>query len=155
RMGLIAELTPKATTIALLVNPKGLQAQTQVEDIESAARAHRWALHVAKPTTPGELDSSFAAIARSGAAALIQGNDPLFIDQRKHIVALSLQYKIPMIFFERESVAAGGLMSYAASFTDSFRQVGVYVGRILKGEKPADLPVLQPTKFELVLNLKT
>ena len=101
------------------------------------------------------VDGEFAAIARSGAAVLIQGNDPLFIDQRKHIVALSLKHKIPTIFFERESVAEGGLMSYAASFTNSFRQVGVYVGRVLKGEKPADLPVLQPTKFELIINLKT
>jgi putative ABC transport system substrate-binding protein len=155
RLGLIYELAPKATKIALMMNPKGLQAAAQVENIQNAAHARGWSLYVAKPTTPSELDGEFAAIARSGAAVLIQGNDPLFIDQRKHIVALSLQHKIPMIFFERESVAAGGLMSYAASFTDSFRQVGVYVGRVLKGEKPADLPVLQPTKFELVINLKT
>jgi putative ABC transport system substrate-binding protein len=155
RLGLIYELAPKATKIALMINPKGLQAAAQVENIQNAAHARGWSLYVAKPTTPSELDGEFAAIARSGAAVLIQGNDPLFIDQRKHIVALSLQHKIPMIFFERESVAAGGLMSYAASFTDSFRQVGVYVGRVLKGEKPADLPVLQPTKFELVINLKT
>ena len=155
RLGLIAELTPKVTMIALMVNPNGLQATTQVRDIESAARARGWRLHVAKPTTPGDLDGEFNRIAQSGAAALIQGNDPLFIDQRRHIVALSLQYKIPTIFFERETVVAGGLMSYAASFTDSFRQVGLYVGRILKGEKPADLPVLQPTKFDLVINLKT
>ncbi len=155
RLGLISELAPKATIIALLVNPKGQQSATQVREIENATRARGWTLHVAKPTSPGELDLEFAAIARSGAAVLIQGNDPLFIDQRRQIVALSLKHKIPMIFFERESVVEGGLMSYAASFTDSFRQVGVYVGRILKGEKPADLPVLQPTKFELVLNLKT
>jgi putative ABC transport system substrate-binding protein len=155
RLGLIYELKPKATKIALMINPKGQQSATQVRDIENAARARGWTLHVAKPTSPGELDGEFAAIAQSGAAMLIQGNDPLFIDQRKHIVDLSLQHKIPMIFFERESVVAGGLMSYAASFTESFRQVGAYVGRVLKGEKPADLPVLQPTKFELVINLKT
>ena len=155
RLGLIYELAPKATTIALLVNPNGLQAATQVQDMQDAVRARGWTLHVARPSSPGELDTAFAAIAQSGAAVLIEGNDPLFIDQRKHIVALTLQHKIPTIFFERESVVAGGLMSYAASFTDSFRQVGVYVGRILKGEKPADLPVLQPTKFDLVINLKT
>jgi putative ABC transport system substrate-binding protein len=154
RLGLIAEMVPKATSIALLVNPKGQQSAFQVQEIESAASARGWSLYVAKPTTPGELDGAFAAIVQSGAAALIQGNDPLFIDQRPRIVALSLQHKIPTIFFERESVAAGGLMSYAASFTESFRQVGVYVGRVLKGDKPADLPVLQPTKFELILNLK-
>ena len=155
RLGLIYELAPKATTIALLVNPNALQAATQVQDMQDAVRARGWTLHVARTSSPGELDAAFAAIAQSGAAVLIEGNDPLFIDQRKHIVELTSQHKIPTIFFERESVAAGGLMSYAASFTDSFRQVGVYVGRILKGEKPADLPVLQPTKFELVLNLKT
>jgi putative tryptophan/tyrosine transport system substrate-binding protein len=144
RLGLIAELVPKATRIALLVNPKGQQAAFQVQEIESAVSARGWTLHVAKPTTPGELEGAFTEIAQSGAAALIQGNDPLFIDQRRHIVALSLQHKIPTIFFERESVVAGGLMSYAASFTDSFRQVGVYVGRILKGERLTDLPTMQP-----------
>jgi putative ABC transport system substrate-binding protein len=155
RLGLIYELAPKAKTIALLVNPAGLQAATQVQDMQNAVRARGWTLHVARTRNAGELDAAFAAIAQSGAAVLIEGNDPLFIDQRKHIVALTLQHRIPTVFFERESVVAGGLMSYAASFTDSFRQVGVYVGRILKGAKPTDLPVLQPTKFDLILNLKT
>src|SRR5581483_3864927 len=86
---------------------------------------------------------------------LIQGSDPLFIAQRPRIVELTTSHKIPTMFFERDSVLAGGLMTYAANFVDSFRQVGVYVGRILKGEKPADLPVLQPTKFDFVINLKT
>jgi putative ABC transport system substrate-binding protein len=155
RLGLIYELAPKAKTIALLVNPNGLQAATQVQDMQDAVRARGWTLHVARTRNAGDLSAAFADIAQSGAAVLIEGNDPLFIDQRKHIVALSMQHKMPTIFFERESVVAGGLMSYAASFTDSFRQVGVYVGRILKGAKPADLPVLQPTKFDLILNLKT
>jgi ABC-type uncharacterized transport system substrate-binding protein len=155
RLGLIYELAPKASSIALLVNPNGLQAPTQVRDMQDAVHARGWTLHVGRTTSAGELDKAFAEIAQSGAAMLIMGNDPLFIDQRKRIVALSTQHKIPTIYFERESVAEGGLMSYAASFTDSFRQVGTYVGRILKGEKPADLPVLQPTKFDLVINLKT
>jgi len=155
RLGLIYELAPKATAIALLVNPNGLQAATQMQDMQDAVRARGWTLHVAKTRSAGELDAAFATIVQSGAAMLIEGNDPLFIDQRKRIVALTMQHKIPTIFFERESVVAGGLMSYAASFADSFRQVGVYVGRILKGAKPADLPVLQPTKFDLVINLKT
>jgi putative ABC transport system substrate-binding protein len=154
RLGLIYELAPKARSIGLLVNPTGLQAPTQVRDMQDAVHARGWTLHVGRTTNAGELDKVFAEIAHSGAAMLIIGNDPLFIDQRKRIVALSIQHKIPTIHFERESVAEGGLMSYAASFTDSFRQVGVYVGRILKGEKPADLPVLQPTKFDLVINLK-
>ena len=94
-------------------------------------------------------------LVKSGADAIIEASDPLFIDRRKQIVALSVSSKIPMIFFERDLVVDGGLMTYAADFADLFRQVGIYVGRILKGEKPADLPVLQPTKFELVINLKT
>ncbi len=155
RLGLISELAPKATAIALLVNPNGIQTALQVQEMQEATRTRGVALHVASASSDGELDAAFAAIAQSGAAVLVEGSDPLFIDLRKHIVALTLSHKIPTIFFERDSVVDGGLMSYAANFADSFRQVGAYVGRILKGEKPADLPVLQPTKFELVINLKT
>jgi len=92
--------------------------------------------------------AAFAALARSKVTALIQGSDPLFTDRRKYIVALTISHRIPAMFFERESVIEGGLMTYAASFTDSFRQVGVCVGSILKGAKPAELPVQQPTKFK-------
>ena len=141
--------------MALLVNPNGGQTAIQVREMQEAARERGVALHVANASSNRELDSAFAATAQSGAAVLVEGNDPLFIDRRKHIVALTMSHKIPTIFFERDSVVDGGLMSYAANFADSFRQVGAYVGRILKGEKPADLPVLQPTKFELVINLKT
>ena len=155
RLGLISELAPKATAIALLVNPNGIQTALQVQEMQEATRTRGVALHVASASSDGELDAAFAAIAQSGAAVLVEGSDPLFIDLRKHIVALTLSHKIPTIFFERDSVVDGGLMSYAANFANSFRQVGAYVGRILKGEKPADLPVLQPTKFELVINLKT
>ena len=155
RLGLISELAPKATAIALLVNPNGIQTALQVQEMQEATRTRGVALHVASASSDGELDAAFAAIAQSGAAVLVEGSDPLFIDLRKHIVALTLSHKIPTIFFERDSVVDGGLMSYAANFADSFRQVGAYVGRILKGEKPADLPVVQPTKFELVINLKT
>ena len=141
--------------IAYLGNPKGIQTATQVRELEEATRKRGFKLYVAYASNKEELDAAFAAIARSGATALIEGSDPLFIDQRKEIVARTISHKIPTIFFERDSVVAGGLLTYAASFADSFRQVGVYVGRILKGEKPADLPVLQPTKFELIINLKT
>jgi putative ABC transport system substrate-binding protein len=155
RLGLIHELAPKATAIGLLVNPKGLQSAVQVQEMQDATRARGMVLHVAKASTAGELDAAIAAVAESGAAVLIEGNDPLFIDQRKHIVALTNAHKIPTILYERGSVVDGGLMGYSADFADSFRQVGAYVGRILKGEKPVDLPVMQPTKFELVINLKT
>jgi putative ABC transport system substrate-binding protein len=155
RLGLISALVPKATTIALLVNPAGLQTAAQVQEIQEATRTHGLALHVVNARTESELDSAFAAAVEYRAAALIVGSDPVHIDRRKQIVALMMHYAIPTIFFERDSVVDGGLMSYSASLSDSFRQVGVYVGRILKGEKPADLPVLQPTKFDLVINLKT
>jgi putative ABC transport system substrate-binding protein len=155
RLGLMTELIPKMTVIALLVNPTGPQARDQVQEMQEPMRALGLRLHVVNASTERELDTAFAAVAQNGAGALIVAADPLFIGRREQIVALTMRHAIPTIFFERESVAAGGLMSYAASFTDSFRQVGVYVGRILKGEKPADLPVQQPTKFELVLNLKT
>ncbi len=155
RLGIILELVPKATVIGYLGNPKGIQTTAQVRELEQATRERGLKLYVAYASNVKELDAAFAAIAQSGAAALIEGSDPLFIDRRQAIVDETIRHKIPTIFFERDSVVAGGLMTYAASFADSFRQVGVYVGRILKGEKPADLPVLQPTKFELIINLKT
>jgi putative ABC transport system substrate-binding protein len=154
RLELVSGLAPKANAVGLLINPNGLQAPVQLQDMQAATRARGWTLHVERATRPDQLDAAFAAIAQSGAAMLVVGNDPVFIDQRNHIVALTMRHRIPTIFFERESVVAGGLMSYASNFADSFRQVGVYVGRVLKGEKPADLPVLQPTKFELVINTK-
>jgi len=146
---------PKATAIGMLVNPNGIQTAIQVQEMQEAARARGLALHIARASNERELNEAFTTIAQSGAAALIEGSDPYFLDRRKQIVALTISSKIPTIFFERDSVVDGGLMSYAANFADSFRHVGAYVGRILKGEKPADLPVLQPTKFELVINLKT
>ena len=155
RLGIILELVPKATVIGYLGNPKGIQTAAQVRELEQATRERGLKLYVAYASNVKELDAAFAAIAQSGAAALIEGSDPLFIDRRQAIVDETIRHKIPTIFFERDLVVAGGLMTYAASFADSFRQVGVYVGRILKGEEPADLPVLQPTKFELIINLKT
>ena len=155
RFGLIAELVPGTTAIAVLVNPNGPQAASQVEEMHQATRAQGLRLHVVNAGSERELEAALASVGQSGAAALIVGNDPLFIDRRKEISALTIRHRLPTIFNERESVVDGGLMSYSASLADSFRQVGLYVGRILKGEKPADLPVLQPTKFELVINLKT
>jgi putative ABC transport system substrate-binding protein len=156
RLGIILQVMPGATTIGLLVNPNNnIEFATQVEEMEEAIRARGLSLYVARASTDRELDAAFAAIAQAGVTALVEGNDTLFLDRRKQIVALTISHRIPTIFFERESVADGGLMSYDASLADSFRQVGAYVGRILKGEKPADLPVLQPTKFDLILNITT
>lgn len=155
RLGLFAELVPKATGIALLVNPTGMQAADQQQELQEPMRRLGLQLHVVKASTEPGLEAAFAAIAQTRAGALMVATDPLFIGWREQIVALAKRHAIPTMFAEREPVVAGGLMSYAASLADSFRQVGVYVGRILKGAKPADLPVLQPVKFELVLNLKT
>jgi putative ABC transport system substrate-binding protein len=155
RLDILLQLVPHATTIGMLINPKGIQTAAQVQEIQQAIEARGLAMHIARASSDNELDAAFDDLAKSGAAALIEGSDPLFIGARKHIVALTISHKIPAIFFERDSVVDGGLVTYSASFSDSFRQVGDYVGRILKGAKPADLPVLQPTKFELVINLKT
>jgi putative ABC transport system substrate-binding protein len=155
RLGFLLDLVPKMTAIALLTNPAGPQGALQVQEMQEPARALGLRLHVLNASTESELDTAFAAVAQNRADALIVPTDPLFTGRREQIVALAIRHAIPTIFAERESVAAGGLMSYAASQTDSFRQVGVYVGRILKGEKPANLPVQQPTKFELVINVKT
>jgi putative ABC transport system substrate-binding protein len=154
RLELLSELVPKLSAIALLVNPKALQAVFQEQEMRGPARALGMQLHVAHASTPGELEAAFASIVQSRAGALIVASDPQFIGGREQIVALAVRNGIPTAFAERESVAAGGLMTYAASFSDSFRQVGVSVGRILKGARPQDLPVEQPVKFELVINLK-
>ena len=154
RLGLMTELIPQMTSIALLVNPTGPQARDQVQDMQEPARA--WAQAARREREHRRrIGRRLASIGQNRDDALIVANDPLFLGRREQIAALALHHKIPATFPERESVAAGGLMSYAASLADSFRQVGVYVGRILKGEKPADLPVLQPTRFDLVLNLKS
>jgi putative ABC transport system substrate-binding protein len=155
RLDVLLQLVPHATTIGMLINPNGIQTAVQVREIQEAIRARGLAVHIARASSDNELDAAFDDIANSGAAALVEASDPLFIGARKHIVALTINHKIPAIFFERDSVVDGGLVTYSASFSDSFRQVGDYVGRILKGAKPADLPVLQPTKFELIINLKT
>jgi putative ABC transport system substrate-binding protein len=155
RIGVMLDLIPNASKIGLLLNPDSIQAAEQSEEIRTATGARKLGFVLGKARSDAELDAAFAAMMHAGAAAVIEGSDPVFIGAGQHIVALTMKYKLPTIFFEDEPVRGGGLLSYAASLSDSFRQVGSYVGRILKGEKPADLPVLQPTEFELVINLKT
>ena len=155
RLELMRELSPKATVIGLLVNPTNPRSELVVQQIEEAARALGLRLHVSKVSAEGELDSAFASLVQLGAGALLVAQEPSYFRWHEQIIALAARHTIPTTYGQREYPAAGGLMSYDASVADSFRQVGVYVGRILKGEKPADLPVMQPTKFELVLNLKT
>jgi putative ABC transport system substrate-binding protein len=155
RLGIILELVPRTSAIALLVNPNGPQTVEQVRDMQEPTRALGLQLHIVKASKESELDAAFEEARQSNARALIIATDNLFIGLREPIIALAASHALPAMYFERESVMAGGLMSYSASLADSFRQVGVYVGRILKGAKPGDLPVLQPDKFELVINLKT
>ena len=129
--------------------------ESDTRDVQDAARSPRTAIHVVNASTESEIDAAFVTIAQRRIAALFILPDPLFVNRRDRVIALAGRHSVPATYFAREFVAAGGLMSYATSFTDAHRQGGVYVGRILKGEKPADLPVMQPTKFELAINLKT
>jgi putative ABC transport system substrate-binding protein len=155
RLGLLKELVPRAAVVALLVNMNSPVGPINVQELQQPARALGIRLHLLTASSQSELQSAFAALAPSGADALFVANDPQFIGWQRQIGELASRYAIPTILPEREYAVAGGLMSYGASLSDSFRQVGHYVGRILKGAKPADLPVLQPVKFELVINLKT
>jgi putative tryptophan/tyrosine transport system substrate-binding protein len=155
RLGLLHELVPKVDLIAVLLNPNGLAFENQSREIDAAARALGLKLHIERASNERNIDAAFAAFAQKRAGALLVGGDPYYESRRDLVVALALQYRLPSIYWLRELAEAGGLMSYGTSLTDSFRQGGDYVGRILKGEKPADLPVVQSTKFELVINLKT
>ena len=155
RLELLRQLAPKATVIALLINPTNRRSELVVQQMEDAARELGLGLHVLKAATEGELDNVFASLPQLGVGALLVAQEPSYNRWRGQIIALASKYAIPAMYAIRDYPAVGGLVSYAASVTDQMRQVGVYVGRILKGDKPADLPVIQPTKFELVINLKT
>jgi ABC-type uncharacterized transport system substrate-binding protein len=155
RLELLRELVPKADSIAFLVNSANPTTEAQIQNMREATRALGLRLHIYPATSEAELDATFAKISEMQVGPLVVGADSFFITLRDKIVALAARYIIPTTYETRESVVAGGLISYAPNFRDAYRQVGVYVGRILKGERPADLPVLQPTKFELVINLKT
>ena len=155
RLELLRQVAPKATVIALLINPTNPRSELVVQQMEDAARELGLGLHVLKAATEGELDNVFASLPQLGVGALLVAQEPSYNRWRGQIIALASKYAIPAMYAIRDYPAVGGLVSYAASVTDQMRQVGVYVGRILKGDKPADLPVIQPTKFELVINLKT
>ena len=155
RLGLLRELIPNATMVGVLVNPANPGAAAETKDLQEAARALGIELHVLSASTDGDLDTAFANFVQRRVGALLIGNDSFFISRREQIVAMAASRAIPTMYFVREFAAAGGLISYGTSNADAYRLVGVYVGRILKGEKPADLPIMQPTKFDLVINLKT
>jgi putative tryptophan/tyrosine transport system substrate-binding protein len=155
RVELLHDTVPKVDVFALLLNRGSPRADAVVDQVQKAAQSLGLRIVVAKVGADNELESAFATIARVSAGALLISNDPVLLRWMEKIVALATRGALPAMSNDREYAAAGGLMSYDSSLIDSFRQVGVYVGRILKGEKPANLPVLQPTKFELVINLKT
>jgi putative ABC transport system substrate-binding protein len=155
RLALLHELVPTAATIALIVNPSNPNAETLARDLQAAARTLGLDLHVLHASADRDLDTVFAEMAKLHAGGLVIGTDPFLLAHSEQFAALALRHAMPAIYQYREFVAAGGLMSYAGSFTEGYRLAGLYTGRILKGEKPADLPVQQFTKVELILNLKT
>jgi len=155
RLGLLRELLPGAARIAVLVDPKFPITERLVSEVRAAASAMGQQIDVLYVSSDREIETAFTTLVQRGAGALLGGSGGFFYSRRERIVALAARYRIPAIYDLRDYVAAGGLMSYAPSITDAYRQAGIYAGRILKGEKPADLPVMQPTKFELVINLRT
>ena len=155
RLGLLRDIMREPGTIAVLVNPQGPDAAGQLKDIQSASQTSGQPISITMASTQAEIDAAFESIIRNQAKALIVGADPFFNDRRQQIVALAAHSSLPAIYEVREFVLAGGLMSYGASIVDAYRQAGIYTGRLLKGEKPADLPVMQAAKFEFSINLKT
>jgi len=155
RLGLLREMVPGAALIAALLNPTNANFQTQLRGVQDAARALGQQVSILSANSDREIDVAFATAAESHAGALLVGSDPFFNNERDQVVALAARHAIPAIYEGREFVMTGGLASYGTSLADAYRQAGSYAGRILKGEKPANLPIVQPTQFEFVINLKT
>jgi putative tryptophan/tyrosine transport system substrate-binding protein len=155
RLGLLRDLVPRANVIGAIVNPSRTDAEIQARDLQDAARALGEQIHILSASTAGDVDAAFAKLSQLQCGALIVGADPAFIVWRKQIVALAERYGVPAIYALREFSMDGGLLSYGTNLADAYVQAGIYTGKILKGEKPADLPVVQSTKFELIINVKT
>ena len=155
RLGLLHEMIPKATPIAVLVNPNFADAENQLRDVEEAAARLEVQLVIVRANAESDFDAAFSTLVRQRAGALLVCSSPFFNGRREQLVVLAARHAIPAIFEWREFAAAGGLMSYGTNLTDAYRQMGVYAGRILKGAKPAELPVVQESKFELVINAHT
>jgi ABC-type uncharacterized transport system substrate-binding protein len=156
RLELLHEVVPMAAIIALLVNPTSPNlAETQTRDLQAAARTLGLQLHVVQASTEHDFDAAFATLLQRRAGALLIGVDNMFTSKSEQLAALTVRHAVPAIYQWREFAAAGGLMSYGSSDSEYFRLIGIYAGRILKGEKPNELPVVRPTKFELVINLRT
>jgi len=155
RLGLLHELLPKASVIGMLVNPTFGDAETHVRDAKEAALPLGVQIHVVRARTTDDFDTAFATLAQQKIDALLLANDAFFLSERRKLIALAARYAIAAVYFWREFAVDGGLMSYSPSLSQAYRQVGIYTGKILNGAKPADLPVVQATKFEFVINLKT
>jgi putative ABC transport system substrate-binding protein len=154
RLEILRELAPKMRLVPMLVNAASPDALPELRDVQSAAQAMGLELQVVSARTPEEIDSAFAAFAQQRPDALLIGSDPFLVVRREQVVAAAARLKVPAVYPFREFAAAGGLMSYGTNIANAYRQAGIYSGRILKGDKAADLPVMQPTTFELVINLK-
>jgi putative ABC transport system substrate-binding protein len=155
RLELLHEAIPNAQVVAILVNPISPATELQVRDIQAAARIMQLQLVILGASTEREIDAAFAAMVQQGAHALVVTSDPNFFNRRDQVVGLAARHAIPAIYTQREYAAAGGLISYATDVAYGYRQAGIYIGKILKGAKPADLPVFQASKYELVINLTT
>jgi putative ABC transport system substrate-binding protein len=155
RLELLSELVPRVGVIALLVNPNVATAESVIRDVQEAARTKGLQLHVLKASSESEIDTAFASLVQLHAGALVVSADPFLSNRREQLVALASRHAVPAIYAWREFAASGGLISYGPSLTAALRLIGIYAGKILKGAKPSDLPVQQPTKFELVINIKT
>jgi putative ABC transport system substrate-binding protein len=155
RLDLLRQLVPKATLIAMLVNPGSVDTEAERRDVQAAAQRLGQQLIILDASSDRDIETSFATFVRRGAGALIVGAGAFLFSNRERLVALAARYALPAIYADPEDAVAGALMSYGPSIVDAYRQIGIYAGRILNGEKPADLPVLQSTKFDLVINLRT
>jgi putative ABC transport system substrate-binding protein len=155
KLGLLRELVPQASVFGSLINPSYPEAKSQSDDFQAAADRLGVQSILLSAGTDADINNVFAILEQQHIGAIVVGNDPFFGARRDQLIALAARHSVPMMYFQREFVTAGGLISYGPHFADGYRQAAVYVGRVLKGEKPADLPVVQPTKFELVINVKT
>jgi putative ABC transport system substrate-binding protein len=154
RLEILRQLIPGAVSIGVLANPNYPDADREVRELQAAANVVERQIHLVRATTEPEIDAAFATLAQQRVDALLVASDPFFSSRRDYLVALAARYKLPTIYNQREFAAAGGLASYGTDFADGYRQARNYVGRILNGQKPSDLPVVQPTKIELIVNLK-